>query len=130
MIAVTAEPLPGSVEPTLADNPAASQTAFAVPDRNVSPPKLGGAVSTVTLSRPIGTSEIYVQAGAFTNFNNANRLRALLSQLGNVRIASALVEDTQFFRVQLGPVATVESADRLLELLLANGHTTATVIVD
>ncbi len=129
-IAVTAEPLPGSVAPTLADNPSASQTALALPDRNGVALKLDGTVSTVSLSRPIGSSEIYVQAGAFTNFNNANRLRAQLSQLGNVRIASAMVEDTQFFRVQLGPVATVESADRLLELLLVNGHSSATVVVD
>jgi peptidoglycan lytic transglycosylase len=130
MVAVTAEPLPGSVTPTLADNPAASQTAYAAPNRSTAAPNYSGTASTAALSRPLGSSEIYVQAGAFTNFNNANRLRALLSQLGNVRIASALVEDTQFFRVQLGPVATVESADRLLELLLANGHTSATVVVD
>jgi len=129
-VAVTAEVLPGSVAPTLADNPAASQTASAAADRNAAPSNVGGTVSTVALSRPIGSSEIYVQAGAFTNFNNANRLRALLSQLGEVRIASALVEDTQFFRVQLGPVASVESADRLLELLLTNGHSSATVVVD
>ncbi len=130
MVAVTAETLPGSVTPTLADNPSASQTAFAVQNRSV--PRLGpvDTFSTAALGRPVGTNEIFVQAGAFTNFNNANRLRAQLSQLGNVRIASALVEDTQFFRVQLGPVPNVDSADRLLTLLLANGHTTATVVVD
>jgi len=82
------------------------------------------------VGRPATSSDIYVQAGAFTNFDNANRLRARLAALGNVRIASALVEDTQYFRVQLGPLGTVDMADRLLDMLLANGHNEARVVID
>jgi rare lipoprotein A len=35
-----------------------------------------------------------------------------------------------FFRVRLGPVGTVEEADRLLNVLLANGFSDARVVVD
>ncbi len=129
-VAVTAQTLPGSVAPGLASDPTASQTAYAAPGRDAAPAKYGDTVSAATLNRPLGSNLIYVQAGAFANFNNANRLRAQLSRLGNVRIARAMVEDKQFFRVQLGPLATVGSADRLLELLLSNGHSSATVVVD
>lgn len=129
-VAVTAQTLPGSVAPDTANDPTAIQTAYAAPDRGAVPAKYGDTVSAAALNRPLGSSQIYVQAGAFANFNNANRLRARLSRLGNIRIASAMVEDKQFFRVQLGPLATVGSADRLLELLLSNGHSSATVVVD
>ncbi len=129
-VEVTAETLPGSAEPTLADSPAASQTALAVPRRTISTVSPGGAPVQVVNRRPVGNSEIYVQAGAFTDFNNANRLRARLSPIGDVTIAHALVEDTEFFRVRLGPVATVEAADRLLGLLLDNGFDSARVVVD
>ncbi len=130
MVAVKAEPLPGTAAPTSAGSPAASQTALAVPHRLVSSvAPLDQSLDGVT-TRPVGLSDIYVQAGAFTNFDNANRLRALLSQLGNVRIASALVEDKQFFRVQIGPIASVDEADRVLAMLLDNGHGEARVVVD
>ncbi len=130
MVAVEAEALPGSAEPTSPGSPAASQTALATPRVvNSSVEPAGLSVNGVT-TRPVGFNDIYVQAGAFTNFDNANRLRARLSQLGDVRIASALVEDKQFFRVQIGPIASVEEADRMLALLLDNGHDDARVVVD
>ena len=129
-VEVTAETLPGSAEPTLADSPAASQTALAVPRRTVSTVSRGRSPVQVVNRRPVGSNEIYVQAGAFTDFNNANRLRARLSPIGNVTVAHALVDDTEFFRVRLGPVATVEAADSLLDLLLDNGFDNARVVVD
>ena len=86
-VAVMAEPLPGSAAPTLADTPSASQTALAVPHRKVSTVAPDRLAHNGVVRRPVGASEIYVQAGAFTDFNNANRLRAWLSSLGNVRIA-------------------------------------------
>ena len=79
---------------------------------------------------PVRRTEIYVQAGAFTQIGNAVRLRARLSSLGNVQIAKALVGEDAFYRVRLGPVASVEQADRMLELLLDNGYNDARVVVD
>lgn len=142
MIPVESEPLlaDGSlVEPTLASNPAASQTAavprpsrqpaasVAAPTRAPLPvPVLDGRVTT----QPVTPTRIFVQAGAFTRFDNANRLRAQLSGLGPARISEAMVDNRQFFRVRFGPMGSVNDADALLGVLIDNGHTAARVVVD
>jgi len=79
---------------------------------------------------PVHPTSIYVQAGAFTQVANAVRLRARLVSLGNVQISKALVGQDDFYRVRLGPIATVEQADRTLERLLNNGYKDAQVVVD
>jgi len=143
MVPVESRPLSAEgslVEPTEASNPAASQTA-AVPA--VAPPPEQAAAPVVAIARPevpapdgqvttvpVTPSRIYVQAGAFTRFDNANRLRAELSGLGSAKISAVMVEDRQFFRVRFGPIGSVEDADRLLDLLIANGHDDARVVVD
>jgi len=78
---------------------------------------------------PVGDSTIFIQAGAFTRYDNANQLRARLSRLGNVNIDSAMVEDRQFFRVRVGPVDSVDQADALLQTLVSNGYTQSRVVV-
>ncbi|MEC9345228.1 MAG: septal ring lytic transglycosylase RlpA family protein [Pseudomonadota bacterium] len=79
---------------------------------------------------PVQPTSIFVQAGSFTNFENANRLRARLSTIGPVRIDQALVNDRDFFRVRIGPMADVEAADAMLETALAAGADDARIIVD
>lgn len=75
-------------------------------------------------------TEIYVQAGAYTQVANAVRTRARLVSLGEVQISKALVGSDNFYRVRVGPIATVAEADQTLELLLANGFNDARVVVD
>lgn len=130
---VTIEALQGTPVPTQATNPAASQTAALVAQRPVTVvrpqlpmPVLDETVTTV----PVRPTNIYVQAGSFTRVNNAVRLRARLSQLGNVQVAETVVGDRRYFRVRLGPMATVEEADALLAVLIGNGHSDARVVVD
>jgi rare lipoprotein A len=130
---VIIESLSGSPAATLASTPAASQTAAILTPRPValirphmSLPSLDGLVTTV----PVRPTNIFVQAGSFTRVDNALRLRARLSQLGNVQVAEAMVESRQYFRVRIGPVASVDEADRLLAMLLGNGHVDARVVVD
>lgn len=133
---VSVETLPavnGHPAPTEAATPAASQTAaaYAGQDPTVeADPEAPSEPDGMVLSTPVGRSDIYVQAGAFRRFDNANRLRARLSSLGNVRIAEADIDDRRFFRVRIGPMRSVEAADRMLDILIANGHTDATIIVD
>ena len=57
--------------------------------------------------------EIYIQAGAFGNRDNAVRLQTKLStSLGKpVRLSETSVNNTIFYRVQVGPVLQVEIAD-------------------
>jgi rare lipoprotein A len=77
-----------------------------------------------------GPKRIFVQAGAFTVFDNANKLKARLSSLGPTTIASAMVEKTQFFRVRVGPLESVDKADAVLAQVLAAGNNGARIVVD
>lgn len=80
--------------------------------------------------RPVRPTSIYVQAGAFVRRDNAVRLGARLSIFGPTSITETLQGSQRFYRVRLGPVRTVEDADRLLASLLENGHKDARVVVD
>ncbi|HEV7368983.1 septal ring lytic transglycosylase RlpA family protein [Arenibaculum sp.] len=74
--------------------------------------------------------DVYVQAGAFSVFENANRLRARLTSIGPARIDPVMVGDTQIFRVRLGPLSGVEQADSMLGSVVAAGVNGAQVVVD
>ncbi|EWY42245.1 hypothetical protein N825_20350 [Skermanella stibiiresistens SB22] len=87
--------------------------------------------AAVVAAMPVrGAGRIYVQAGAFTVYENANRLRARLAALGDTRIDPAMVGDTQYFRVRVGPLGTVEAADQVLTQVIDTGVNGARVIVD
>ncbi|WP_085583048.1 septal ring lytic transglycosylase RlpA family protein [Thalassospira mesophila] len=75
-------------------------------------------------------SAIYVQAGAFSVYDNALNLRNQLYNLAPTKIEPIDVKGTTFYRVRLGPMATVPEADVLLERVLASGQTGARVIVE
>lgn len=79
---------------------------------------------------PVATTNLYVQAGAFSDRENAERLRGALSALGRVWVHSASVEGAMYHRVRLGPLASVEEADRMLGAVLARGHRRARILVD
>ena len=74
---------------------------------------------------------IFIQAGAFREYVNANRLRARLTSLGHpVNVSQIYVTNQPFFRVRLGPLQTVEDADMALERVVALGYPEARIIVD
>lgn len=77
-----------------------------------------------------GANLIYVQAGAFTNIDNANRLSQKLSKIGQTKVAEALVKGVQYYRVRVGPIATVPEADKMLKRVLSSGADNARIIVD
>lgn len=77
----------------------------------------------------VGPTDIYVQAGSFTLYDNANRLAARLFAFGDVQVQSAIVGEREFFRVRLGPFAAVEEADIALERLIDSGFPEARIVV-
>ncbi|GAB4393514.1 MAG: septal ring lytic transglycosylase RlpA family protein [Kiloniellaceae bacterium] len=118
---------PPAAAPAAAPQPVAVAPA-AVPERRRTATQGNGEpLVTQEIVRP---TAIFVQAGAFSQVANAVRLRARLAGLGNVQIAKALVGDTDFYRVRIGPMANVAQADRTLEMLLSNGYNDARVVVD
>ena len=128
--AVTAEPLaaPG------AEAQPATQTAAAVngtpqPDaaaRQNATPWPDGQVS----QSAVQPSSIYIQAGAFRRLDNATRLSIELSRVAESQVTRAAVGDQHFYRVRLGPLASVAEADELLRNLFSSGHNDARVVVD
>ncbi|MGY8959505.1 MAG: septal ring lytic transglycosylase RlpA family protein [Alphaproteobacteria bacterium] len=89
-------------------------------------PVLDESVSVVTVP---DSSGIFVQAGAFSRYENANRLRAMLSAVGEAKIYQVKVSKQPFFRVRLGPAANVEEADTILAKVVASGYSNARIIV-
>lgn len=79
---------------------------------------------------PVRDTSIYVQAGAFVRRDNAVRLGARLSVFGSTSITESVKGRQVYYRVRLGPVPSVEDADRLLATLVENGHRDARVVVD
>lgn len=83
----------------------------------------------VRQNRPVA-SELYVQAGSFSDPQNARRLRDQLTHLGPVRVVGAVVNGRDFYRVRVGPLNNVAQADRLLDQVIALGHPQARIFVD
>ncbi|MBT5110686.1 MAG: septal ring lytic transglycosylase RlpA family protein [Rhodospirillaceae bacterium] len=116
----------------------------AAPDKNSEPSEFGKSAGvpshpkivelkldeTVSVVPVPASSGIFVQAGAFARYENANRLRALLSSVGDARIYQVTVSKQPFFRVRLGPATTVDEADKMLAKLVASGYDKARIIVD
>ena len=116
---VAAEPLPDS-------SPPPAQTPTPAP-RETSQPQVP-QTGDLTVSQ-VTQSSIYVQAGSFSDLNNANSLAQRLQGIGMTAIQEAWVNGQKFYRVRL-PAGSVNEADSLLERLYAQGYTDARVVVD
>lgn len=77
-----------------------------------------------------GHDNIYVQAGAFAVADNANRLRGQLSAFGPAHVSEATVGGRRFYRVRIGPMASVDAADAALDKVIQTGQQGAKIIVD
>ncbi len=86
-------------------------------------------VSETVEQEPTVTTNIFVQAGAFSRFENANRVKARLSPLGMVNLSQVLVNGRDLYRVRLGPIESVGDADRMLAAVAGAGYPEARIIV-
>ena len=100
-----------------------------VPELAAFEPRPGPGLGVVSVV-PVGQTRVFVQAGAFAQFDNANRVRARLSTLGPVKVTSVLVNGRDLFRVRAGPLASVTDADRILKWVIDAGYPDARIIVD
>lgn len=73
--------------------------------------------------------KIYVQAGAFTVLDNATKLQQQLAKLGPVSTSDIMINGTVFHRVRVGPVTSVDEADKLLSRIKRNGILNARTVV-
>lgn len=71
----------------------------------------GPVVTTV----PVAPTGLYVQAGAFGVYDNAQRLSEQLQQsVGPTKIETVNVNGKQLYRVKIGPIASITEADAML----------------
>jgi rare lipoprotein A len=125
--AVDSAPL--AAPPSQSPSPPANQAAAPPPapvEVAVVSPDPTGQVRQVPPKR----TNIYVQAGAFANRDNAMRLSNQLKPFGPSQVSPVTVAGQQLYRVRLGPLGTVEEGDRTLDLVVNSGHPEARLIVD
>lgn len=89
-------------------------------------PQPDGKVTTV----PVRKTSMFIQAGAFANMGNADRLKKKLAPFGRAQVVPAVVGSQRFYRVRVGPIATLAEADNTLAKIVAAGHSEARLIVD
>lgn len=75
-------------------------------------------------------TRMYIQAGAFSNVSNAERVQNRLSSIGQVRVTPVSVSGRELYRVRLGPIADVAHADILLTQVVEAGYTGARTVVE
>ena len=88
---------------------------------------LPAPVATYEKVRPTG---IYIQAGAFSVAENAERLRTKLGQVTKTDVSPTQIGGRTFYRVRIGPIATVDEADQILPRVVGAGAADAKIIVD
>ncbi|MEX0808158.1 MAG: septal ring lytic transglycosylase RlpA family protein [Dongiaceae bacterium] len=126
-VAVVAQPLPDSTGSTSTTPVPASPTPAVTTTATATPlPEPTGQV----FQQPVRATAIYIQAGAFVDVQNAERLRVQLSGLSTTSLFPVRVGEQQFYRVRMGPIASVEQADALLARVIAQGHDEARIVVD
>jgi len=86
-----------------------------------------GTVTTVPTS---SDSQLFVQAGAFADFANASEVRTRLSQLGPAWVTKARIGRRDFYRVRIGPMQNLKSADAVLAEMISSGFPKAQIVVD
>lgn len=109
----------GSIQRPIPANPTEAEI---VAEANAGEPK-------VEMRPVVGTPSIFVQAGAFSRYDNAQRSKALLQSVGPVELSQVQTSASPLFRVRVGPVASVQDADALLAAISNAGFPDARIVV-
>ncbi|MBB3265255.1 rare lipoprotein A [Azospirillum sp. OGB3] len=120
----------GTVRPT----PAAVTRAPVPPPTTVAGDMVDGRFvpAPVVAELPVKPYEqIYVQVGAFGSPDNVARVRARLASLGQpAQVTQTVAGRQRLQRVRVGPLASVDSADAVLNQIIQAGLTDAKIVVD
>lgn len=79
---------------------------------------------------PVSPTGIYVQAGAFSQLENALRMRDRIYGMGPTQISRFAVSGSEIYRVRIGPLDTVEVADATLSEVVNAGVPGAQLVVE
>ena len=75
-------------------------------------------------------TNLFIQAGAFAEIVNAKRTSARLAGFGPVRVVQVENGNIPLFRVRVGPLVSLEEADRTLNAVAGAGFPEAQIVVD
>jgi rare lipoprotein A len=142
-VALPDVPSPGPASPTpdarmALANPAPAPTAppavrAAMPATPAPPVAAAAPAAAAPLpGTPAANGALYIQAGAFANPANAERLAASLrgGNYGTVFVRSDQIGGRRLYRVRIGPVAQVEEFDRIVAALEQAGISDAHLALD
>jgi rare lipoprotein A len=74
--------------------------------------------------------QLYVQAGAFTLLDNAQKLQKEMNKFGNTNINLAKINATEFYRVRIGPLANNDNAVAMLKRITQAGVPNPRIVID
>lgn len=95
------------------------------------PATLAGIDSTRWLDPDVTDGDrVFIQAGAFSVYDSARRVAETLEELGRVELSPLPRDNGYLYRVRIGPLASADEADTLLDRVLALGHNAARIVVD
>ena len=76
------------------------------------------------------SSNIFIQAGAFSDSANAQRLSQNLASFGTAKVYPVNKAGQNFYRVRLGPYSSVDQADAALARMVAQNAPKAVIVVE
>lgn len=146
---VSVQQIPAPQGPTIAEQIAAREAAeraaaarpAPVATQPMPPLTLPPSTQPMVVAQPLPSSApplspanlgnaIYVQAGAFSQPENAERLRQQLAIMGQAQVMQTSVSGRDFYRVRIGPMATIDAADQVRARVVAAGHGEARVVTE
>jgi len=89
------------------------------------------STSVPATSAANGRGQIYIQVGAFSEHANAENFRSQFpADIGNVFIHEGWSNQRRLYRVRVGPIASVEQADQLADIIENMGVTNFHLVVE
>jgi rare lipoprotein A len=74
--------------------------------------------------------QVYVQTGAYAQFDNAVRVQTAIDGIGPATIAPIAAGGQRFYRVRLGPYPSPNHAETALEQVVKRGYAGARIVAD
>lgn len=99
-----------------------------LPKQEVEVPGNSGKASSSAATTPLPTGDAVLQAGSFKQSTEAEKMQAQLALVGiSAKIQRASVDDETWYRVRIGPIATVEEL-RVIQSKLREAEISATAV--
>jgi rare lipoprotein A len=100
------------------------------PGRPAGVGKSGPTIASIASGTSQSGGSFYVQTGAFSTMNNAQRQRDLISSYGSTEIFQASAGGHEVYRVRVGPYTTPDAAGIVADRLKRSGYGEARVVAD